>query len=147
MKTGIAVIGIIIVVFLGWMLFVEKGEAPDDGVIVDTREATYEERVQVESPTERQVVSSRFTVSGQARGFWFFEASFPVEITDENGNQLLIVPAQAKEDWMTEDFVPFEVLIDVGDYEGRAWVILHRDNASGLPEHDASVRIPIIIGE
>lgn len=86
-----------------------------------------------------------FTVTGQARGTWYFEASFPAEVLDKDGNQLVIAPAQAQGEWMTEDFVPFSVELSVGKYSGPAVLVLRKDNPSGLPENDASVSIPIEI--
>src|SRR3989344_5511277 len=38
------------------------------------------------SPTPGQVIASPVAIEGQARGYWYFEASFPVKITDEYGN-------------------------------------------------------------
>ena len=53
--------------------------------------------------------------------------------------------AQAKREWMTEDFVPFEVTLDFikPDYGKRGTLILKKDNPSGLPEHDNALEIPI----
>lgn len=99
----------------------------------------------VESPLPGEVVPKTFTAAGRARGYWYFEASFPVEILDANGARLLITPAQAEGEWMTEEFVPFSVELSVGTYTGPATLILHRDNPSGEPERDASVEIPIVI--
>lgn len=90
-------------------------------------------------------VLPNFTVTGQARGMWFFEASFPIEVLDKDGNQLTMVVAQADGEWMTENFVPFSANVSVGGYSGPATLILRKDNPSGLPEHDASVSIPIVI--
>src|SRR3989344_5192810 len=49
-------------------------------------------------------VASPLTIEGRARGTWYFEASFPVELLDAAGKQLVILPAQAKDEWMTENF-------------------------------------------
>ena len=112
--------------------------------------ATYDnatsDTIQVDLPFPGAVTGKSFTVTGKARGPWYFEASFPVEVRDANGTVLATTPAQAKGDWMTENFVPFEAKITVPEsYIGPATLVLKRDNASGLPEHDASVSIPITI--
>ncbi len=61
-------------------------------------------------------------------------------------NRLFESFVQAQGEWMTEEFVPFSSPITIpGEYRGPARLILHRDNASGLPEHDKSVSIPITI--
>lgn len=92
------------------------------------------------------MVLPEFKVFGQARGTWYFEASFPVEVVSADGTRLVMVPAQAKGDWMTADFVPFEASVQITEaYSGPATLILHKDNPSGEPSRDASVEIPIVI--
>ncbi len=102
--------------------------------------------VKVTTPQPKQTVSSPIIVSGQARGGWFFEASFPMELVDDQNNQLGISHVQAQSDWMTPDFVPF-----LGElhYQAAATttgkLILRKDNPSGLPQFDASFEIPVTI--
>jgi hypothetical protein len=86
------------------------------------------------------------TISGEARGTWYFEASFPVEL--KIGTTTIATGiAKAQGDWMTEDFVPFEVEIEYGDaYSGEtATIILRKDNPSGLPEHDAQLEQEVVL--
>lgn len=102
--------------------------------------------IMVEQPVAGASVSRSFALTGSARGSWYFEASFPIEVVDENGNQIFKSYVQAQGEWMTEEFVPFAASITIpGDYRGPARLILHSDNASGLPEHDKSVSIPIVM--
>jgi hypothetical protein len=102
--------------------------------------------VVVDTPRPGDVTGKEVTIKGRARGTWYFEASFPIEILDKNGNRLAMAPAQAQGEWMTENFVPFSVTMKVPDsYIGLATVVLHRDNPSGMPENDASVSFPIVI--
>ncbi|MEK7509365.1 MAG: Gmad2 immunoglobulin-like domain-containing protein [Patescibacteria group bacterium] len=101
--------------------------------------------IRVTTPQPGATVPSTFTVSGQARGNWYFEASFPLQVVDARGSRLLITPVQAQGEWMTEEFVPFSAHITVPNYTGAATLVLHKDNPSGLPEHDASVSIPVIV--
>lgn len=102
--------------------------------------------IRVELPYPGAVVGKEFSVIGKARGMWFFEASFPIEVVGRNGELLDVAVAQAEGEWMTEDFVPFRAGVSVPEsYIGPATIILKRDNASGLPEHDASAWYPITI--
>lgn len=102
--------------------------------------------IMVGLPFPGAVVGKTFSVRGQARGGWFFEASFPVEVVDANGTRLAIIPAQAQGDWMTSEFVPFIAELRVPEsYIGKATLILRKDNPSGLPEYDASLSFPITI--
>lgn len=102
--------------------------------------------IKVTSPRANEVVKNPLVVTGEAKGFWFFEASFPIKILDENGNVLGQGIAQAKSDWMTEEFVPFEAKIDFeAPANEKGFLLLKKDNPSGLPEHDEEFRIPIFL--
>jgi hypothetical protein len=91
-----------------------------------------------------QNIKSPLRITGEARGYWFFEASFPVKVLDENGKELGITPARALGEWMTEDFVPFEVTINFSTSTTRTgFVVFMKDNPSGLPENDNELRIPV----
>ncbi len=90
-------------------------------------------------------VSSPLTITGEARGYWYFEASFPVKLLDGDGNQLAIAPAQAQGEWMTEDFVPYSVTLTYPTPPTpTGTLILMKDNPSGLPENDDFLSIPVI---
>jgi hypothetical protein len=103
--------------------------------------------IQVDNPYAGAVVGKEFMVTGEARGNWYFEASFPIEIQSENGDVIGGSIGTAEGDWMTEEFVPFKSeMIDLPSaFTGPAWLILKKDNPSGLPENDASVWIPIVV--
>jgi hypothetical protein len=100
----------------------------------------------VSLPLPGNVTGKEFSIIGKARGTWFFEASFPVEVLDKDGKTLFSGGAHAEGDWMTTDFVPFKIDVKVPQsYIGKATIVLKKDNPSGLPEHDASVMYPITI--
>lgn len=100
----------------------------------------------VTNPTPGSVTGKSFRVMGKARGPWYFEASFPIQVFDANGKVLATVIAQADGEWMTTEFVPFDVEITVPQsYIGPATIVLTKDNPSGLPEKDASISIPFTI--
>ena len=90
------------------------------------------------------VVKSPLTVRGEARGNWYFEASFPVRLVDDQAHVIAVAPAQAKGDWMTDKFVPFEVTLPAFTTTAkRGTLILEKDNPSGMPEHAAMITIPV----
>ena len=95
------------------------------------------------------IISSPLTISGMARGTWYFEASFPIILTDGDGLIIAQGVAQAKSDWMTSEFVPFESTIEftkpvnAAAFGNRASIILKNDNPSGDPVRDMSVEIPV----
>ncbi|HTP57085.1 MAG TPA: Gmad2 immunoglobulin-like domain-containing protein [Candidatus Paceibacterota bacterium] len=95
-------------------------------------------------PGER--VTSPLTVRGQARGTWYFEATFPVVLEDAAGNVLVQTPARAQSDWETTDFVPFQATLTfTAPAAGtHGTLILKKDNPSGLPQNDDSREIPVL---
>ncbi|MBI2064781.1 MAG: hypothetical protein HYT62_01865 [Candidatus Yanofskybacteria bacterium] len=100
--------------------------------------------IRLEKPEPGQLISSPLTVKGEARGYWYFEASFPVRIYDADGVELGVIPAQAQDEWMTDEFVPFEAVLRFKKPATEAGtLVLQKDNPSGLPENDAELRIPI----
>lgn len=100
----------------------------------------------VETPASNSVISNPLTVTGRARGFWYFEASFPVELYGQDGELLAIGIAQAQTEWMTEDFVDFVATLDYeSETAQNGKLIFRKDNASGLPEHDDHIEIPVLI--
>lgn len=113
--------------------------------------ATYDnatpDMIVVTSPAPGATVGQTFTVQGQARGGWYFEASFPLEVRSATGTVIALMPVQADGEWMTSSFVPFSTTTvkTAAWYKGPAVLILRNDNPSGLPENAASIEIPIII--
>ena len=113
------------------------------------REVKKNDLIRVTVPQPNQKISSPITITGEARGNWFFEASFPVVITDWDGKIIGQGVAQAKSDWMTTDFVPFEATLtfkaDSNAYNNKGTLILRKDNPSGLPKNDNSLEIPVVL--
>ena len=105
--------------------------------------------IRVNEPRPNELITqSPLEVRGEARGYWFFEADFPVKLLDSDGEELATGIAGALSEWMTEDFVPFEAKIEFqapGVKKGT--LILQKDNPSGLPEHDDELRIPVYFNE
>lgn len=105
-----------------------------------------ENLIKIESPRANEKVSSPLLIKGEARGNWFFEATFPVKIYDEKNNLIAQEGARAKSDWMTENFVPFEASINFSvDKEQKGTLVLEKDNPSGLPENSDEIRVPVIL--
>lgn len=86
------------------------------------------------------------SVSGKARGGWYFEASFPV-VLKVGTTTVVAGPAQAQSDWMTSEFVPFEINLEYGsEYSGKqATLVLKNDNPSGLPENDKQIEKKVVL--
>ncbi len=105
----------------------------------------YKDILKVKAPALRAKVASPLTISGEARGTWFFEASFPVTLLDAEGKTLVEGYAQADGEWMTENFVPFTATLTftVPSSTLSGTLILKKDNPSGMPENDDAFQIPV----
>ena len=103
------------------------------------------DKIRVAHPAPGATVVSPLGVAGEARGGWYFEASFPVQLLDSTGAVIAQVPAQTISDWMTDDFVPFSVTLEFAPQPpgSTGMLVLKKDNPSGLPENEDQVRIPI----
>lgn len=115
----------------------------DDGAMMEDKS----DLIRVSQPQPNAVVTSPLMVTGEARGFWFFEASAPMVITNWDG--LIIgesyIEVTPPAEWMTENFVPFHgtIMFDTPDYGDTGALIIQKDNPSGLPQFDDAVEIPI----
>lgn len=100
----------------------------------------------VDSPQAEEVVTSPLKISGEAPGYWFFEATAPVLITNWDGLIIGESYITAQGDWMTESMVPFEGSLEFEntEYGDYGFLILQRHNASGLPENDDAVEFKVL---
>ena len=137
-----------IVIILGLALWWQFG--PQETVFFGN-ELEKADLIRLDTPRPNQVISSPLTIRGEARGYWFFEASFPVVLVNWDGLIIAQGIATAQDEWMTEEFVPFEAAItftvEKDVYSNRGSLILRKDNPSGLPENDDALEIPVIFEE
>ncbi len=147
MKKTLLIIIVLIIAAAGaaawWQLTKKETPAP-----VLNPSATKDDLIRLNSPRPNQTIQSPLVITGEARGNWFFEASFPVVLVNWDGLIIAQGIATAKSDWMTTEYVPFEAkldfTIDKNTYSNRGALILKKDNPSGLPEHDNALEVPII---
>lgn len=103
-----------------------------------------ETEVIIFSPQPNQLVDSPLRVEGKAKGTWFFEAAMPIKILDEEGRELAVSYAQALDNWMTEDFIPFSGEIRfISDKEQAGLLVLNKANPSGLAEYEEAFSLPV----
>jgi hypothetical protein len=150
MRKGIIfIIVLIIIAGIFWILYGSKKNniqlpSLEDELITYNNASA--DLIKVELPFPGAVTGKSFSVIGEARGTWFFEASFPIQLFDKDGELLATAIAQAQEDWMTEEFVPFRADITAPEsYIGEATLVLKKDNPSGLPNKDASISFKITV--
>ena len=140
-----------VVILVGALLLVKNTEkevlVDDEVTVTEPEQENNHDLITVTKPVAGEVVGNPIMVTGEARGYWFFEASFPIVVTDWNGVIIGEGYAQAEDDWMTEEFVPFVGTVNynlpVDTPYKRGFLILKKDNPSGLPENDDAIEVPI----
>lgn len=101
----------------------------------------------VSSLKANEAVKSPLEISGQARGNWYFEASFPVKIYDANGVLLGSALTQAQGDWMTTNLIPFKATLRFPrPSTSTGKIVFEKDNPSGLPQNADQIEIPVRFG-
>ncbi len=131
-------ISVAIIFFIGGFYFFNKiSDRKND-------DSDNKDLILVNFPKPNDLVKSPFLIKGQARGNWYFEASFPAQLYDQNSKLLGQKPIMAKGEWMTENFVPFEEQFEfTNPTVDRGHLVLKNDNPSGLPELASELRIPV----
>ncbi|MFT5832173.1 MAG: hypothetical protein ACI9SY_000556 [Candidatus Paceibacteria bacterium] len=152
-------LGVMMIVVLGAMYIwsAPMAEAPmldaivNDSEVSPTQLVAMAADITVNTPTINMLISSPLTLSGEAKGTWYFEASAPVELLDWAGVVIATGFVTATGDWMTVDFVPFTgTLVFTSPYtpgDPVAWkqgsLVFKKDNPSGEPQNDDQIIIPI----
>ncbi len=145
LKNGLAITGVGFIIIIGFVLYFAGSSntvTPPPAPV--GQPAFTSAKVIVDNVGPNSLVTSGMEITGKAR-LYYFEASFPVTLVDAKGKVILQTYAQAEDNWMTEEFVPFKVV----NFEfskpatSTGKLILAKDNPSGLPEHDEQVEIPV----
>lgn len=154
-KVIVWVLSIILVLFLISLLIDTNQVVDNDDSLpeeVSTHIESKSNMILVAEPTPMSRISSPLIVRGEARGTWYFEADFPISIINDSGEMVaqwyasaILDPNDPESTWMTENFVPFEGTIEFPDQEENSTgtLIFHKDNPTGLDEHDDALEIPI----
>jgi hypothetical protein len=91
-------------------------------------------------------VAGILNLTGEIKGGYFFEGNILINVLDVNKNVLKQGYGIATTEWMTAGPVSFTTSVDfTGLSAGPAYLEIHNDNASGLPENDKSILVPVII--
>lgn len=107
-------------------------------------ELEYADEFMLDSPRPQTTITSPLTITGSARGSWFFEASFTAELYDANDALLGTAIVQATGEWMTTEFVPFTGTMTFRKPTTLTGTLkIKNANASGLPENEKVVLVPI----
>lgn len=150
MKTTIGIVIGIVIAVAGFIAFSflspQTAQAPQGGTATTTPVIVgITDLITVSAPTSGSKVSSPVTVTGTARGNWYFEASFPIEILDSTGKVIGQGHAEAQGDWMTENFVPFKAVVTFTSPGAgtKGTIRVKNDNPSGDPARDKHADLPV----
>lgn len=90
-------------------------------------------------------IGGQMTLLATVQGAYFFEGNIGITIEDIAGNILKQTYGMATTEWMTTGPVTFTSALDLTDIPpGPGYIVIRADNASGLPEHDKSIKIPVV---
>jgi hypothetical protein len=117
---------------------------PESGCGQNNNQSDKQEDIIINSPQTGEIIKSPIKIEGKAKGFWFFEAVFPVKLIDSNNKEISSGQARAQGDWMTSDFVPFIAELDFKKAESNeGFLIFQNDNPSRLLENSKEFRLPV----
>ena len=139
----VIVIGILALFFIPAPKVVQ---APTPTNTATTPAASLDDLITVTSPLPNSTLSSTtITITGKARGNWYFEASAPVELKDASGAVIAQSHIEATSDWMTTDFVPFSATLSFPPQPAGSagTLVLKNYNPSGDPAKQKELDIPI----
>ncbi len=139
MKPFLFLLAALVALALGFFVFFRSS------VIAPGPAITPDGTLTVESPQANSVIYSPLTVTGKARGNWYFEAVFPIYVTNASGIVIGQGQATATGDWMSSELVPFKAEISFPQQSSgtKGEILFKNDNPSGLPEFQRSFSIPI----
>jgi hypothetical protein len=114
------------------------------GRIKQEQQPNISQEIVVTVPIANMAVNSPLQISGKAQNTWFFEASFPVKVLDEDGSVLGVVHVMAISDWTTPGFVSFSGSLEFNQPKGRSGkLVFENDNPSGLVQNHKEFDLPI----
>ena len=108
-------VGIVLLGFLIWGVFalvygrsdLDNNGDRQNGGDVQPGPVVYKDLIKVTEPLPNQLIASPLAVRGEARGNWYFEATFPIRLLDGNGRELAVGYPEAPSDLVTTHFFPF----------------------------------------
>lgn len=101
--------------------------------------------VYISSPDLSQTIKSPLTLKGKIDPSWVFEASFPIQLFDDQGKSLFKGAASVP-NWTDNNgnLVDFTATIKFSTTTTSGILEIKNDNPSGLPENSKIFEIPVI---
>lgn len=122
------------------------GYGAKNNIIAREIEILADPDVIVYTPKANEEVDSPVEITGEAKGYWFFEGVFPAVLVDSSDKEIASGQMKTEGEWMTENYVSFKGEIKYSaSATTSAKLVLKKDNPSGLPTNEAKVEIPITL--
>lgn len=127
-KIFFIVLGLIVLLIIFFLFFIYSKKNNNllnqqVNLSLENKNQPKQDDIIVDYLSDDEKISSPLKISGKARGFWFFEAQFTAELYDENNNLLGQAILTAQDDWMTENFVPFEGELNFSNPQSKKGVL------------------------
>ncbi|MDO8548348.1 MAG: Gmad2 immunoglobulin-like domain-containing protein [bacterium] len=144
MNRWTVVIGLFIVILIAAIVLIVV-PGPDTANAPTGQPSSLPDLITVTFPLSQQKIYSPFTVLGQARGTWYFEASAPYQLKNAQGAVIAEGHVDTLGDWMTANFVPFTATITFPAQPAGSvgTLVLLNDNPSGDPANQKELDIPV----
>lgn len=144
--TTVITVSILVIIVALFTIFVFDWGRREQ-VLNNVPSTTEELPIEVFSPKNNQEVTNPIVITGKARGNWYFEAVFPIDLVNSDGEIIAAGHASADSDWMTTDFVNFHAYINYSNATntGAAVLVIKKDNPSDNPEFDRQIFVPVIL--
>lgn len=100
--------------------------------------------ITITSPRPNGIITSPVIITGQARGTWFFEGNFSIQLEDVLGVIIGQAIATSTSDWMTEDFIPFSATLTFDELAyGPGKLYLNKNNPSDNVDLSDQLIVPV----
>ncbi len=100
--------------------------------------------ITVSVPKSGQKIKSPAQISGTAVGSWYFEGEIPSVLYDSKGEEIVRGNAKAQGEWMTDQPVPFELILEFDQpVTSTGKLVLIQNNPSGQGVQNQSIEIPV----
>lgn len=144
MKKGFAPVIILIVLVVVGVggYWVYKNSQPQKSATHDYGLNSYPA---ISSPASGSTVTSPLRIEGTVPAGWMFEGQMPIKLLDEN--RKLIAEGRGQEStpgsWQSGKPVAFEGKVIFTTTVKSGFLVIEKDNPSGLPENDGSFEVPV----
>lgn len=126
---GITFVLAVAVLFIPKILHAPK--TPEPKPIVESKLEIPAPMVMFFDLNDHDRVHGNQIITGKAPGYYFFEGSFPVILTDVNGTPFATVIAKTKEDWTVTKTTHFSVILpETFTYTGVGSILFKKDDPS-----------------